>query len=315
MLLWAAGLLMLAALPLRGLAADGEGRKVYFADPFIMWHDSLYYAYGTSAADGIEVLVSTDLEHWHVPGGGSRRLALHKDDVWGEKWFWAPEVYRVGDKFLMYYSGDEHICAAVSDSPLGPFRQTEQRPMLDEKAIDHTLFVDTDGTPYLFFVRFMPDGLNIWMSRLEDDLMRLRPGTLRPCIKTSQPWERTCPSVNEGPTVLKHKGTYYMTYSGNAYTCQDYGIGCATTASLDGEWVKYAENPLLQHNKGLTGVGHNSLFTDRDGQLRIVYHAHKSHEEVNPRFMYVGRVSFERVGQTARMRISPDYLTARFAEP
>ena len=63
----------------------------------------------------------------------------------------APEVYYVNNKFYMYYSAEEHICVAVSDSPLGPFRQAVQKPMLeDEKAIDNSLFLDDDGKAYLF---------------------------------------------------------------------------------------------------------------------------------------------------------------------
>lgn len=73
----------------------------------------------------------------------------------------------------MYYSGDERICVAMSDSPLGPFRQVEKKPMLDEKAIDHTLFIDDDGKAYLFFVRFN-DGLNVWVAELEKDLVTLK---------------------------------------------------------------------------------------------------------------------------------------------
>jgi len=53
----------------------------------------------------------------------------------------------------MYYSAEEHICVAVSDSPLGPFRQEQYKPMIEgEKTIDNTLFVDDDGIPYLFYI-------------------------------------------------------------------------------------------------------------------------------------------------------------------
>lgn len=39
-------------------------KLVPLADPFILFHENIYYAYGTSAEDGIEVLISNDLNIW-----------------------------------------------------------------------------------------------------------------------------------------------------------------------------------------------------------------------------------------------------------
>lgn len=146
----------------------------------------------------------------------------------------------------MYYTADEHICVAIADSPLGPFRQNEKKPMVaGEKMIDSSLFIDEDGKPYLFFVRFN-DGNNVWVAELEDDYMTIKTETMRPCIHVSQAWEEVWPRVNEGSYVLKHNGLYYMTYSGNSFESPFYGIGCATTTDIMGEWTKYQENPILQ---------------------------------------------------------------------
>lgn len=96
-----------------------QENRIPFADPYILEADGIYYMYGTSYDDGIGVVMSTDLKNWTVPGGTERHVALSKDDSYGNFWFWAPEVYHVGDSYYMYYSSEEHICAAVSDSPLG----------------------------------------------------------------------------------------------------------------------------------------------------------------------------------------------------
>lgn len=158
-------------------------RKVPLADPFILLYDGVYYAYGTGAGSGIEVWTSHDLSTWERAKGNARDgLALHRTDVWGEKWFWAPEVYRLNDKFYMYFTAEEHICVATSDSPLGPFVQENRQPMIaDEKCIDNTLFIDDDGRAYMYFDRFN-DGLNIWVVELEDDCTTLKKETMRPCI-------------------------------------------------------------------------------------------------------------------------------------
>lgn len=269
-------------------------QKVPLADPYILLHEGVYYAYGTAAANGIEVWVSEDLQTW-VKGNGhaAEGLALHKDDVWGEQWFWAPEVYALNGKFYMYYSAEEHICAAVASSPLGPFVQEKQEPLIaDEKCIDNTLFIDEDKKAYMFFDRFN-DGLNIWMAEMQDDLLSLKTETMRACIHVSQEWEEVWPRVNEGSFVIRDKDKYYMIYSANSYESPYYGIGYATATSLSGSWEKYPNNPILQMPNGLVGVGHGALLRDKDGVLRIVFHAHKNETSINPREMYISTVHIE----------------------
>ena len=272
------------------IVVEGVETPMPFGDPFILLHEGTYYAYGTHADDGIEVYTSDDLKTWKYKG-----MALQKKDVWADRWFWAPEVYEVNGKFYMYYSADEHICVATADSPAGPFTQSKKEPMIaDEKCIDNSLFIDDDGTPYLFFDRFN-DGLNIWVAELEKDLMTIKKETMHPCIHVSQAWEEVWPRVNEGPFVIKRNGLYYMTYSANSYESPFYGIGCATATDLMGTWTKYEENPLLQKPGELVGVGHSATFTDKAGKLRIVFHAHKDKSSIHPRAMYISDVSFEKV--------------------
>lgn len=286
-------------------AEETTGEHVPLADPFIMLYRGVYYAYGTGSDNGIPVYTSDDLKCWEKKAA----LALDKKDSWGDKWFWAPEVYEVNGTFYMYYSADEHICVATAASPAGPFRQQVKAPIIaDEKCIDHSLFIDTDGTPYLFFCRFN-DGLNVWMAELESDLTTLRSATLRPCIHTSQPWEQVWPRVNEGPFVIKHAGVYYLTYSANSYESPFYGIGCAVTTDLQGDWRKYEHNPLLQKPEGLVGTGHHCIFTDKEGRLRLAFHAHKDKNNIHPREMYITRVGFKETGAEPVLEIDSCYMT------
>lgn len=261
---------------------------LYLGDPFVMLYNDTYYAYGTNASDGIEVYTSDDLQTWKKHSG----LALHKNDSWSDRWFWAPEVYYVNGKFYMYYSADEHICVATADSPLGPFVQTKKEPMIaGEKCIDNSLFIDDDGKSYLYFDRFN-DGLNIWVAELEDDLQTIKTETMTPCIHVSQAWEEVWPRVNEGAFVVKHNGLYYLTYSANSYESPFYGIGYATAKSPMGPWTKYDKNPIFQKPENLVGVGHSATFKDKDGNLRIAFHAHLDQNNIHPRIMYIADVSF-----------------------
>ncbi len=307
------GLLLIVSSSCKGVDktvdATSYTNPVLLGDPFVMLYQGVYYAYGTHSKDGIEVYTSDDLNEWKkVP-----YLALHKNNSFGDKWFWAPEVYSVNGKFYMYYSAEEQICVAVSDSPLGPFEQTVQKPMLEgEKTIDNSLFIDDDGTPYLFFDRFN-DGLNIWVTELEEDLMTIKRETLHPCIHVSQEWEKVWPRVNEGAFVTKHNGIYYMTYSANSYESPFYGVGCATATDIMGKWTKYPDNPLLQKPGNLVGVGHSALFRDKNGDLRMAFHSHHDDKNIHPRKMHIGRVEFKQEEGMDKLYIDQEYLIPKLA--
>lgn len=118
----------------------------------------------------------------------------------------------------------------------------------EEKCIDNSLFIDDDGRPYLLFDRFN-DGLNIWIAELENDLINLKMDTMRKCINVSQPWEEVQARVNEGSFIVKHENLYYMSYSGNHYKSQFYGIGYATSKNILGPWEKYEGNQFFKNQK------------------------------------------------------------------
>ena len=292
------------------LGAGGqELSAVPLADPFILLDGGTYYAYGTHDPNGIEVWTSDDLLTWTRADD----LALSKENTTEQHWFWAPEVYRRNGQYYMYYSANEHLFVATAPSPRGPFRQVGSYMMSsvlgDEKCIDSSIYYDeaTDRT-YCFFVRFT-DGNCIWMCELADDLVTPKAGTLRHCFSVSQPWENLMGRVAEGPFIWKHDDAYYLTYSGNDYHSQDYAVGYAVSRSLavrDGaapEWQKLDSNPIVRRVEELVGTGHHSFFTDKEGRLRIVFHAHHSATEVHPRRMYIGTMEF--VGDRLRLTDEP----------
>ena len=278
--------------------------RVQLADPFILLHDGTYYAYGTHNRNGIEFHTSTNLKEWKYGG-----LALHKNDSYGEKWFWAPEVYHINGKFYMYYTAEQRICAAIADSPTGPFKQVKKAPMIPGKhIIDNSLFIDDDGTPYLLYV-VINHGFSIYVAELEKDMITIKPNTATFCIKPKQRWEKMEGKVNEGPSIIKHKGIYYLLYSGNGYHSQKYGIGCATATSIRGPWVKSKDNPILQLPGDLAGTGHGAPFYDKKGHLHYVFHAHYSHDKIHPRCMYITRAGFKKVNGKEQFVISDRYRT------
>ena len=282
-----------------GSAVEGQ---LLLADPCVLEDDGWYYIYGTHSNDGIVVYRSRDMLTWSdLCGNAKGGLALHKDDVWGEKWFWAPEVYKIGDKYFMTYSAEEHICFAESDSPCGPFVQSEKRPYLpDEKGIDSHIFFD-GGKAYMFWVRFEgPYG--IWMAELTTDLRSLKLETARLILEPmADSWEHVQAHVSEGPAITKHKGKYYMTYSCNDYQSRDYAVGIAVADSIEGPYERHPENPILHRHAGYVGTGHHTLTPTPRG-LYMVYHAHYDHQRIHPRQTLITPVRFVRDKEWGRKR-------------
>ncbi len=299
---WQIAIVVVAVFSMARAGAQNtqDDKRIQLADPFILLHNNTYYAYGTHSRNGIEVYTSKNLKEWSYGG-----LALNKEDSYGDRWFWAPEVYHINGKFYMYYTADKHICVATSDYPSGPFEQQDFAPILpDNNIIDNTLFVDDDGTPYMLYV-VINKGFTIYVAELESDLATIKPSTITPCIRPKQRWERMEGKVNEGPSILKHKGTYFLLYSGNGYKSQKYGIGYATAKSIKGPWKKSSDNPILQFPGELVGSGHGAPFYDKRGRLHYVFHAHYSKEKVHPRCMYITRMNIK----GDKLHISDRYFT------
>ena len=278
-------------------------------DPFILRYDGKYYAYGTNHGDGILVYESDDLREWRLCDNGRGGFALHRSDTSASRWFWAPEVYRLGDGFVMYFTRDERISCAKSASPTGPFVEVGGGPMYHapDNRIDNTLFVDDDGKAYVFFSRFRhagAQGSEIWGAELDEDRLRLRENTCFFCLRAEARWERVRGRVVEGPFVIKHNGKYYLTYSANDYQSKDYAVGYAVADHPRGPYRRAAKNPILRRPAGWVGAGHHSFFRDADGQLRIVFHVHNSATQVHERRVIIGTVSFE----GNRLKIGDDFI-------
>ena len=194
----------------------------------------------------------------------------------------------------MTYSAEEHICYAEADSPCGPFVQREKRPYLpEEKGIDSSFFIDDDGTPYIFWVRFT-HGNVIWVAEMSRDLHEVKLETARRLIDVEEStWEHRMGRVAEGPAVIKYRGKYYLTFSCNDYQSKDYAVGFAVADNPMGPYVRYAGNPILHRHQGYVGTGHHTLLPTRR-ELYMVYHAHYNGEKIHPRQTLISPVKFVR---------------------
>lgn len=267
-------------------------KGLFQADPTIYEEDGIFYLYGTNDEDpnaGFQVYTSTDMKTWVGPKGYRSGYALSKIENYGNQGFWAPQVWKEAGKYFMAYTADEHIAISTSDSPTGPFVQPGKRTLFTgtKKQIDPFVFKDDDGKKYLFYVD-ISNGNKIFVTELADDLMSVKDETGVECLRVTEDWENNGqPSamVTEGPTVLKHKGEYYLLYSANHFANPNYAVGYAVSKSAKGPWQKYQGNPILSRNKvNWSGTGHGdlvwrkdgSVYEDSDGSMYYVFHTHFS---------------------------------------
>jgi len=234
------------------------------------------------------------------------------------------------------WTQEEHfnIGIAVSDRPAGPYKLLVDRPIFEPgyPIIDANLFVDTDGTPYLTYSRCcylhpVESELsalakkNGWFETIEESWIygvQLTPDftgivgepvlLLRPPVTLDDPqaeWESrsvTTREVNrrwtEGSTLFKHRNTYYLMYSANSFTGDNYAVGYATSDKPLGPYKKAANNPVLEKNTqsggNVRGTGHNNIFFLPD--RRTMYCVYHGRTEGNARRLFIDRMEIDRQG-------------------
>lgn len=274
--------------------------QIYLADPTIFEDAGTYYLYGTKGdpkivGEGFLVYTSEDFIKWEGPAGVNSGFALKKGEAFGDKGFWAPQIFKRDGKYYMAYTANEQIAIAESDSPLGPFTNNGEALQAPVKQIDPFIFFDR-GKAYLYHVR-LQDGNRIFVAEMNTDLQSIKEETLTECLYAEKPWENTEKvdwTVSEGPTVLKHNGLYYLIYSANDFRNQDYAVGYATSKSQLGPWEKSEKNPIISsQNIGMAGTGHGDLFYNSSGKMFYVFHTHFSEAKVSPRKTGLVELKFE----------------------
>ena len=96
--------------------------------------------------------------------------------------------------------------------------------------------------------------------------------------------------------MLKHRGTYYLMYSGSGAMGADYAIGYATAASALGPFVRYDGNPIAQRGDGIFGPGHHCTVPGPDGRLWMIYHQKNTAKTDWDRFLAMDPLWFDEEG-------------------
>jgi len=262
-----------------------------FPDPFVLRYAGEYYAYATGhSGEGIfQILRSTDLVNW-TPAGHAMPLpaspAMH---------YWAPEVTYSEGKFYLYYSqGNEifmELRVAVAESPTGPFEDAGVTLTKEDFAIDAHVFIDRDGTKWMFYATDFLDHTHIGTGTVVDKMLSWTKlaGKPRPVTRAKFDWQIYDPARQEkggvrwhtveGPAVIERKGIYYEMFSGGNWQNTSYGVSFAVTQDINSpdEWEQHANGhtvlPVIRTSPEVMGPGHNSIVRGPNGrELYCVYH-------------------------------------------
>ncbi len=247
-------------------------------DPFILSANNRYYLYGTRVEAekcGFDVYVSEDLENWSEP----KAVFEAANGFWGEFEFWAPEVHFYDGRYYMFATfnaKDKHrgTSILVCDTPDGIYEPHSEGAVTPHEweALDGTLYVE-DGEPYVVFCHEwmqIGDG-EVCCTKLSKDLKRTvsEPKTLWKA--SDAPWVKAYPRENcyvtDGP-YIKCIGDKLMclwsSFGENGY-CE--AIAYSDDGTVGGKW-KHPNEPLYKNDQG-----HGMIFSDFDGNLKLVFHA------------------------------------------
>ncbi len=259
-------------------------------DPYVFTYDGRYYCTATGNGNSYDLYASDDLVTWE------KLTAIFYSsgtDGWVRSSLWQPQIVVGNDgRFYLYYCGNNdngslRIGVASADRVTGPYTDVYGEPLMDYgfAQIDPNLFVDEDGSMYLYYSRDCSENVvdghhvsQIWVVEMADYTHVKEGAEPVLCLTPEQRWEllnNADYQWNEGPDMLKHNGVYYLFYSGGFYGDKSYSLGYATSDSPLGPFVKYAGNPILSSTETVSGPGNNSFFYTLDGkELFNAYHTH-----------------------------------------
>jgi len=271
-------------------------------DPHVLNADGVFYMVSTSHwIPAFPIRQSTDLVNWQSTG--LYVFTRSNRPRWADNYFWAPELHRVGEYYVAYYTARSRVTgrlcigAAAARAPFGPYRDMG-RPLIsaDTSVLDATFFRDDDGRQYLYWKADAGPGDAsgpIYVRELAEGGLKFV-GEPQEVARPDQAWEL---SLIEGPTIVKRGGQYYLFYSGGAFNGNSYAVGVARSNSPTGGFKKRGD-PILRSGGRWQGPGHNSLIAHH-GHDYIVYHAWEGVQYGNVRQGLIDQVRWEPDGWPA----------------
>jgi hypothetical protein len=255
---------------------------MYTADPSAHLFNGRIYIYPSHDQDkskwyhmvDYHVFSSADMVHWKDHGA----ILDIKNVPWAKKWMWAPDCAYKDGTYYFYFPARDHsntfrIGVATSKSPTGPFTP-EPEPIKGSFSIDPAVFIDDDGTAYMYFGgKGHGQSESLYVVRMKPNMKEF----------DEKPHKLDLKGAFEGAWMNKINGKYYLSYStGNAlkgekpsalaYGISDSPYGPFTFKGVFfksvGIWTNH--HSILEINGAYYLFYHDGSLSGRIGHLRSV---------------------------------------------
>jgi GH43 family beta-xylosidase len=264
--------------------------KENFSDPFITYDKvtGYYYFIASSQCNQITIYRSKNVGDILTKGDSKVVYECGGNSVYGP--LWAPEMYKIGEKWYVYTSCREEdssnvwatkrllILQSKTEDPFDGF-EFGSKPDCSIFAIDPTSTI-IDGKQYVCYSRVNCKGTQVLDIREMSDPLTFTDNVAE-IAKPSLAWEFAegytgNNAINEGASFLQKGEKLFIIYSANGCWSDDYCLGVLEHTGgeiCDAKNWKKHEKPLFVKGNGVFGVGHAAFFASPDEtELWCVYH-------------------------------------------
>lgn len=288
--------------------------KNLISDPFVFATANLDYMYSSSTGGAGQPHLP---ERTFVVMGKflSLRDALPTLPKWvkPKSALWSPDVRKVGDVYVMWFSGQyrgytlssglspQCIGVATSKSPTGPFVSRARTPTICQTFeygdIDPRTLVAPNGQEWLYWKNegnadvLDPLPTHIYARRLATNGQTLI-GPTSTLLTNHLPWEG---SLIEAPDMVHVGNQYLLFFTGNSSWSDDSGIGLALCKGPGGPCASPYAGPWLGSNVEGAGPGEESIYS-QNGITWLIYTPHSLYYSLALPRLAAARIAFTPTG-------------------
>ena len=268
-------------------ASDIHNEPYLERDPGIIYYNGMYYSYANNG-NGYAVYASSTIHEIYRSAKKAVFIADDYADFEGGGSYWAPEAHYYNGFFYLFgtylnkNTGIRGTAVFRAETPEGPFEPWSDGFLTPsgEHSIDGTLYIDTDGTPYMVYVdEWIGNSDRIGRMayvQLSKDLKKTVGEYHTDMFRSTDPvW--TVDEITDGPWMYRcENGDLLMLWStrdSNNYYC--VGVAKSSNGRLDGVWT-HSDKPLFTLDNSniyctLDG-GHPCVFETSEGRIYLAVH-------------------------------------------
>ncbi|KAF3384349.1 Arabinoxylan arabinofuranohydrolase [Penicillium rolfsii] len=214
---------------------------------------------------------SSDMVNWQHHGSPMGLPTFS----WADLNAWAGQVIARNGKFYYYVpirhkqTGTMAIGVGVSDNITGPYKDALGHPLVENGAIDPTVYIDDNGQAYLYW-----GNPGLWYVKLNQDMISYSGSVTQVQLTVGgfgnpNPGSSAVSSFDEAPWVYKRNGLYYMIFAGN---CCSENIRYSIGSSITGPWtykgvIMPTQGTSFTNHPGIIDFGGRSYFFYHNGAL------------------------------------------------